>query len=347
MPRSAITVTGPVAEENLGRVLPHEHILIDFSCRYRPAADEQETGPLPSLADRWRLLRDPAGYRANLDGTSVASAVRELEAFVNAGGRTVVDLTVIGLGADPRGLVEVAQATGLNIVAGTGTYVEEAVPPNIARATVDELAARFVADIEHGGDEGIRRGAIGEIGIEECTEFELRAVRAAARAQAQTGAPCYLHVMSGILPETRAEIFHVVDLYVSEGGDPQRLVLCHQDGSGDDPEYQRAMLGRGLWLEYDTFGFESVFAFGERYLQLPTDSQRIDELARLIDWGYTDQLLISQDICYQMMRRSWGGWGYSHILDVLAPRFAAGGIDEQTLHALMTCNPARLLCFAA
>ncbi len=346
MGRCAITVTGPVAEAELGITLPHEHVLADLGCRYRPADDEGAVGALPSLEDRWRLLRDPAGYRANLDGGSIDAALRELAHFVRAGGRTIVDLSVIGLGADPCGLRQVAQATGLNIVAGTGTYIEESVPPEIASASVEALADRFVGDIEHGGEEGVRRGAIGEIGIERCTEFELRAVRAAARAQHRTGAPCYFHVMSGILPEARPEVVDVVDLYVAEGGDPRRLVLCHQDGSGDDPEYQRAMLRRGLWFEYDTFGFESVFAFGERYIQLPTDSQRIAELARLVDWGFADQLLISQDICYQMMRRGWGGWGYAHILEVLAPRFAAAGIDAPALRGLMTRNPARLLCFA-
>jgi phosphotriesterase-related protein len=344
MSKSAVTVTGLIPEESLGLTLPHEHVLIDFTCRYRAAADETDV-VLPSLSERWRVLREPAGYRANLDGTSVAVATTEVDAFKASGGSTIVDLSVIGLGSDPRGLVEVVEATGVNIIAGTGTYVTDSVGDELRNASVEELETRFVDEIENGGAEGIRRGVIGEIGIEAQTEFEVRAVVAAARAQARTGAPCYLHVLSGIIASSRPSVLELVDRYVTEGGDPARLVLCHQDGSGDDIEYQKSILDRGAWLEYDTFGFESVFGLGDDYIQLPTDSQRIRELKRLIDEGYQDQLLISHDICYQMMRRSWGGWGYAHLLDVLPGRFRAAGIDSETLQRLMVHNPARLLCF--
>ncbi len=61
MEKSAICVTGLVAGKDLGVTLPHEHLLIDFSCRYSAAADENELGPQPQLGDRWRLLREPPG----------------------------------------------------------------------------------------------------------------------------------------------------------------------------------------------------------------------------------------------------------------------------------------------
>jgi phosphotriesterase-related protein len=342
-------VTGPVRGDELGITLPHEHLLLDFSCRYVAAADEEKAGSLPAIGERWRLLARPAGYRANLDGGSIRSAVAECQHFVCAGGRTIVDLTGVGLRPDPVGLRRIAAETGLNLIAATGLYIESSLPTWAREGSIDEIADHLVGDIETGGAEGIRRGAIGEIGIEgvpEPTDFERELVRAAARAQARTGAPCFLHVMSGILPEARPGIVDIVDTYVAEGGDVSRLALCHQDGSGSDRAYQESLLGRGLWFVYDTFGFEAVFAFGDRYLQLPTDSQRIAEVAALIDAGYGDRLLISQDICYQMMKRSWGGWGYAHILDVLRPRFAAAGVDEEGLMRLMVNNPRRLFCFA-
>lgn len=346
MADTAITVLGPVPGSELGVTLPHEHLLIDFSCRYVPAEDEAELGRQPLLDDRWRLLARPAGYRSNLLGGDLASAIGECGHFVRAGGRTIVDLTGAGLGPDPAGLAEIAEATGLNIIAATGLYIDEALPDEIRAASIEEVEQRLVDDLTTGGREGIQRGAIGEIAIESASEIELRNVRAAARAQRRTGAPCFFHVMSGILPSARPQAFDLVDLYESEGGDPTRLVLCHQDGSGDDPDYQHAMLRRGVWLEYDTFGFEAVFAFGDTYLQLPTDSRRIEEVAALVDAGFGDRILISQDICYQMMKRSWGGWGYAHILETLAPRFAAAGIGAEGLRRLMVDNPRRLLAYA-
>ena len=306
MAKSAICVTGLVPEDQLGVTLPHEHLLIEFSCRYNPASDEAALGPQPNLRDRWKLLRQPAGYLVNLTGTSIESAVEECGYFIKAGGRTVVDLTPRGLGPDPAGLRQIAQKTGLNIIASTGYYIDAALPEWVRNASVSELADRLVHDVQTGGAEGIRRGAIGEIAVEGPTDLELRCISAAGQAQARTGAPVFFHVMSGILPSYRGSTEEVIELYRREGGDLRRLVLCHQDGSGDDPSYQESLLKRGIWIEYDTFGSEGVFAFGDTYIQLPTNSQRIAELASLIKAGFQSQLLISQDVCYQSGKRSWG-----------------------------------------
>jgi len=346
MDKSAICVTGLVPGKNLGVTLPHEHLLIDFSCRYSAAADEGRLGPQPQFVDRWKLLREPAGYRVNLIGTSIESAIEECGHFIAAGGRTIVDLTPRGAGDDAVGLRRVAEATGLNVIASTGYYIDAALPDWVRRATVRELADRLVDDVQTGGAEGVRRGAIGEVAIEGPTELELRCVRAAGQAQARTGAPVFLHVMSGILPAYRDSTEEVIELYRHEGGDLKSLVLCHQDGSGDDQAYQENILRRGIWIEYDTFGSEGVFAFGDTYIQLPTDSQRIAELAALVRAGFQSQLLISQDVCYQTGKRSWGGTGLAHILDTLKPRFIAGGIAGPIVEHFMSENPRSLFAFA-
>lgn len=343
----AITVNGMVRPEDMGITLPHEHLLIDFSCRYSAAADEGElAAQQPALADRWRLLRTPAGYKVNLDGTDLDQSVAEALWFKKSGGRTIVDLTGVGLGTDACGLQEVADRSGLNVIAATGLYIDSSLPDWVREASVEELAQHLVDDITSGGHEGIRRGAIGEIAIETATELELKCLRAAARAQSRTSAPCFLHVMSGILPSFRPLTDELIAIYREEGGEIDKLVLCHQDGSGDDLAYQERLLSQGLWIEYDTFGSEGVFAFGETYIQLPTDTQRIAELAALIERGHIGQLLISQDVCYQTGKRGWGGHGLAHILDSLAPRFAAAGIGQDRLMNLMIDNPARLFCFA-
>ena len=344
----AQAVTGLVPADELGITLPHEHLLIDFGVRYSPAEDEPLLAPeQPALADRWRLLRSPAGFRVNLDGTDIEESIGEAECFRRAGGRTIVDLTPLGLGPDPAGLREISARTGLNVIASTGYYIDECLPAWTRDASVEELARHLVDEIERGGADGIRRGAIGEIAIESGSQLELDCVRAGARAQARTGAPCFLHVLSGILPAFRPLTDELIAIYVAEGGDLARLVLCHQDGSGDDVAYQERLLAQGIWLEYDTFGSEGVFALGDDYLQLPTDTQRIAELALLVERGHLDRLLISQDVCYRMARRSWGGHGLAHILESLAPRFVAGGISREQLATLMTANPARLLAFIA
>ena len=343
----ALTVDGPVLASTLGVTLPHEHLLLDFSVRYAPIPGEEELHSPLAIEDRWRLTRHPAAHKMNLVGVDIENSIREANYFRAAGGRTIVDLTPIPLTPGPAGLRTVSARTGLNVIASTGYYIDASLPAWVRTATVQALADHLVEDIVTGGPEKIRRGAIGEIAVETASDLELRCVRAAGRAQHRTGAPCFFHVMSGILPAYRGPNEHVLDAYLEEGGDPKRLVLCHQDGSGDDPNYQIGLLRRGFYLEYDTFGSEGVFAFGPKYLQLPTDTRRIQELKVLIDAGFASQLLISQDVCYQSAKRTWGGWGMAHILDTLWPRFLAEGVAEPVLRGIMRDNPARLLGFAS
>jgi phosphotriesterase-related protein len=344
--RYAVSVTGLLPASALGVTLPHEHLLLDFSVRYAPIPGEAEVQAPLKLEDRWRLIRHPAAHRINLVSLDVDTAVREARFFADAGGKTIVDLTPSPLTPGPAKLREIAKRTGLNVIAATGYYIDGSLPEWTRKASLDELADRLTEDLLSGGKERIRRGAIGEIAVEAATDLELRCVRAAARAQSRTGAPCYFHLMSGILPQFRESTERILGSYLEEGGDPHQLVLAHQDGSGDDPDYQLGLLRRGFWLEYDTFGFEGVFAFGPKYIQLPTDSRRIAELRVLVDAGFTDQLLISQDVCYRAMQRTSGGWGLAHILDTLWPQFLAVGLDERTMHRIMRDNPARLLAFA-
>ena len=344
-PRKAVAVLGSVPEESLGITLPHEHLILDFGVRYAPAEDEASLGPQPRLEDRWRLLARPTGYRVNLEGTDLESAMFESTLFQRAGGQTIVDLTGVGLAPDVNKLKVISQRTGLNIIAGTGFYIAGSLPNWVYEADVSALARHLVEDLTTGGAEGIRRGAIGEVAIETGEEIEFRCLRAAARAQAETGAPVFLHVMSGILPQFRPLTERIITVYQQEGGNLDKLVLCHQDGSGDDIAYQIGLLERGIRLMYDTFGSEGVFGFGTTYVQLPTDTKRIVEISQLVDCGFADMILVSQDLCYQSAKRSWGGWGFTHLVESLRPRFHAAGIEEITLNHLMIRNPATVLAF--
>src|SRR5688572_14671317 len=92
------TVRGPLPADRLGVTLVHEHVLMDFTCRYVAAPDEAELeASQPALADRHRLLSRPAGYRINLLRQDLNEAAVELGHFVRAGGATIVDLTTLGL----------------------------------------------------------------------------------------------------------------------------------------------------------------------------------------------------------------------------------------------------------
>src|SRR3954454_1899392 len=118
------TVLGPVPSSDLGMTLPHEHLFNDLSEALYPGV-----GPFSSaLADArgtpelaWLLREDPYACADNcgFDERDLDSVVAELDVFVRAGGRTVVNNTT-GSGRNPAALVRGAEATRLNVVMAGG-----------------------------------------------------------------------------------------------------------------------------------------------------------------------------------------------------------------------------------
>ena len=77
----------------------------------------------------------------------------------------------------------------MKIVCGTGYYVDASLPEEVKVMGEDEMASNMVKEIREGiGDSGVRCGVIGEIGCSwPLTDTECRVLRAAARAQKETG----------------------------------------------------------------------------------------------------------------------------------------------------------------
>lgn len=72
----------------------------------------------------------------------------------NAGIDALVELTPIGLGRDPRGIVKIAELSGLQIVLTTGIHQQAHYSPEhwIYRIGTDKLAGLFIRDINEGCD---------------------------------------------------------------------------------------------------------------------------------------------------------------------------------------------------
>jgi len=343
-PPLAITVSGPVPVASLGPTLMHEHLFLDFRCRYRPDPDlPDDIGDRLDPRDRWRVVATPAAYHANLLRTDPGDAIAELSDFLAVGGGCVVDVTPVGL--DPRrsALRDVARATGVSVVAGTGHYVHATHSDRLHSSDRAAIAEGLVRDVLVGDDDGLRAGIIGELGVDDFTSCEVDVVLAAAIAQQATGVSVAVHTLSGALPAARPATLALVRAFIDAGGDPTRLILCHQDGTGDDRAHQDALLREGVVLSFDTFGFEGTFRREGAFVQLPTDTQRIHDVADLFDRGHGDRVVVSHDLCYRMMTRAWGGWGLAHLLGPLAPRFTAAGLGPAERHRLLVATPARLL----
>ena len=87
-------------------------------------------------------------------------------------------------------LKSIAEITGINIVCGTGFYVDEFFPSQCRGMSANDLAQIMIDEIVTGipGSNGVRCGIIGEIGCSwPLTIQERRVLEAAALAQQETG----------------------------------------------------------------------------------------------------------------------------------------------------------------
>jgi phosphotriesterase-related protein len=340
------TVLGLVDPSVLGRVMTHEHLLIDLRGILAP--------PPPHLGEDWArrpvtpeirfdLVHHPQTNLDDLVLDDETDAIDELHRFRAAGGGTIVDATTTGIGRDPLALRRISVATGVHITMGTGWYVHECHPPEVESWTEDQLADLMVREIEAGvGDTGIRAGHIGEIGCETPTDRELKVLRAAVQAQARTGAMLLIH--QGWKPGDRVTQHRLLDIVEAGGGSLGQTVLAHMDRTGADPGLQISLLERGVTIEYDLFGYE-VSRAGAWDREVPSDIRRIHDVRRLIEAGFRDQLVAAQDICFKTMLTRHGGSGYAHLLRRVVPGFHALGLSGDDVQAILETNPMRLLTF--
>jgi len=304
------TVLGRVPAAELGFVLPHEHTGIQL-------------WQIPNRWDYWELTPDDA------------LILPELVAFRAAGGGTLVDLTLPGVGRDPLRLRRYAQASGLHIVMGTGWYRTAYYPVEalIDRRSVDDLADELVHEIEEGVDDtDIRPGIIGEIGTDKpwLTALEERVHRAAGRAARRTGLAITTHSVMSAVGLAQLGIFE------EEGVDPGRVVIGHAD-SYPSLDHYLEIIRRGANLEFDFLGMS--FTPMERH-----GEPRIVDLAReLIERGHADRLLLSQDVCHNSQLTAYGGNGYVHLFATFLPQLRAAGVPESAIHQITVLNPARIL----
>ncbi|HKZ04603.1 MAG TPA: aryldialkylphosphatase [Methylomirabilota bacterium] len=342
----AQTVLGPVAGDELGITLPHEHLFIDFKVMFKEPEAAADKGRALAPVGMANLGWIRQNFSSNLDNLRLLDedvARDEALLFKQAGGQTMVDPTNGGLSRDPEALARLARATGLNIVMGAGYYVQAAHPAGLAARSQDDITREIVADVTTGvGSTGVRAGLIGEIGCTwPWTDAEKRVARAAVAAQRQTGAPLMIH--PGRNPRAPMQIMELVE---KEGGNPKRTIMCHIDRTIADRKHLMDLAQTGCYLEYDLFGLETSYYPYNPDFDMPNDGGRMAQILRLIEDGHARQVLMSHDIAYKHCLTRWGGFGYHHLLLNVVPRLRRKGLDDRAIRGLIVDNPRRAIVFA-
>jgi phosphotriesterase-related protein len=334
------TVRGPIDSSSLGLCLPHEHILNDVTSWWQATAsiglDPDDFAKRKVSSEiLWDLKHDPFGNIDNCRLDDVDLAVEEITRFADLGGRSIIETTSLGIGRDLARLKAISEKTNVNIVAGTGFYLESSQPDHLAELSVEEIASLILTDIREGED-GIRPGIIGEIGVsDEFTAAERKSLAAACLAQRETGLPMQVH-----LPGWFRLGDEVLDFIEGNGVNPQSTVLCHMGPSGGDQKYQRRLAARGAWLQYDMVGAEMYYA--DQHVQCPSDQENADNILALLDAGHVNRVLISSDVFLKSLLRRYGGPGYAHILQYFVPRLERLGVSSEVIRQLLVDNPKTL-----
>lgn len=338
------TVTGPIEPHQLGNTLMHEHLYSDLNLPEVRAADpnyEHSTETVQMCECfklNWGQKESIPNFRLNEEDILVA----ELAEMVLAGGQSVVELSTGGIRPDPRGLVALSKATGVNIVMGCGHYVEAYQDPTNKSRSVEDFAQEIIGQLTEGAwGTDVKAGIIGEIGCTyPWTEQEKRVLRGALIAQQETGAAVNVHPGRSVQAS-----FDIAEFARAAGAPLDRIIISHMDRTIPTLKDLLRLADTGCVLEFDLFGWETSNYWPQPHFDMPNDAMRVKLIRALIDQGHIDRVLISHDIFSRTRLCHYGGHGYQHIYSNILPLMLRRGFSQAEIDQIIVSNPARLLTF--
>ncbi len=156
-------------------------------------------------------------------------------------------------------------------------------------------------------------------------------LRAASRAQRETGAAIMTHTGLGTMGWEQLAIFE------QEGCDLSRVVIGHLD-SQTDLEYFEFILSRGANVAFDRIGRGLPFQ--------PTDDVKADLVTALVRKGRVERIVLSHDASRWFTMQ--GGFRperppYAYVLTSFAAMLRERGVTDQEIATMLVENPARIL----
>ena len=297
-----ITTLGLKSREELGRILPHEHVFVDLRTWDQPGYGEADVN------DVVRLMSP------------------EIERIRAHGVTALVEPSGIGVGRRADLLSAVSKATSFPIVVPTGVYREPWMPPWVHEASQDSLrewmTGELTGEIEGTGVQaGWIKVSAGDDGI---TQAEAKVLRAAGAAAAATGATVGSHTARGRVALEQLAILE------GAGARPDRFIWIHTQMEADTAIHLE-FAAQGGWIEYDTIGEPGS---DERYIDLihrAIDAGFERQLLLSHDRGW-----------YDPAQPGGGSpRPYTYLFETFLPKLLASGIAESTVDRLLTDNPFR------
>lgn len=306
---AVMTVRGPRRGAELGMVLPHEHVLVDFV-----GADQVS----------------PARYDADVAFAKIKPFLDEAKGL---GCRTLFEATPAYLGRDPRLLVRLSEATGLHLVTNTGYYAarqNKFLPAHARSEDAEALAGRWIREWEHGIDgTGVKPGFI-KIGLDAgpLSPEARKLVQAAARTHRATGLTIAAHSGNQIAAREEMEILR------AEGVALSAWIWVHAQNSTDE-EILVGAAREGAWLSFDGISPRSL-------------TRHVAVVGAMKRAGLLGRVLVSHDAGWYRPGEPDGGQyrGYDVLFRAFLPALRKEGFTDADIELLTVTNPARAYAVA-
>lgn len=305
-PAMVQTVLGPVDVAQLGTVLMHEHVLVDFVGAEKVSASRYDAAEV---------------FRA---------ALPKLREVKQRGCTTLVECTPAYLGRDPVLLRRLAEAAGMHIITNTGYYCAgkgKFVPAQAFKQSAEQIAAVWMGEARDGIDgSGVRPG-FQKLGVDggPLSPLNAKLIAAGAICHKATGLRLHIHTGDGIAAR------EIVEILTKRSVTPSAYVWVHAQNEKDHRVH--AELARaGVWIELDG-------------IQAGSSAAHLAAVTALAGARLDGRLLLSQDSgWYRVGEPSGGAYkGYTYLFDHFLPALKSHGFGEAQIRRWLVENPAHAL----
>lgn len=299
-----MTVAGPMRRSELGFILSHEHILVDFIGADKVSKDRYQVEEVFN------------------------TALPFLQDVKAKGCSTFVDCTPAYLGRNAQLLQRLSKATGLNIITNTGYYGArngKFLPQHVHTETAEQVAGRWIKEWKNGIDgTGIKPGFI-KSGVDNAplTAAQRKIIEAAAFTHLATGLTIGVHTGNGEAAEEQ------LDILAKRGVAPSARIWIHAQNETDKTYHIKAAQ-RGSWVSFDGVNQDTLQA-------------NVEYLKTMKSEGLLNSVLVSQDSGWYNVGEAKGGnyKNYNFIHTDFISALKQNGFLQNEIDAVFISNPAK------
>lgn len=234
------------------------------------------------------------------------------------------DCTPAYLGRDPILLKTISEQTNIHIVTNTGFYKDQYLPEWARNASANELAEYWISEFRNGIERtDVKPGFIKTAVNPGPLNTEARnCLQAAAICCRETGLTIATHC-----GDVQAA-HEILDILESESVPASRWILVHSQLVTDNDALLE-VAARGCFIELDGL------AWGDF-------ENHAEKLRLLVEHGFKDQVLLSQDAGWYHVGEENGGTviGYTALIDDFIP-FAERMVDREKMEKILRFNPLK------